>query len=332
VRGGDRVQPCLRAGIAATATERREVRERADRRPSCRENPEDLAMRALLITLCGFLSLSQPQPAAQPQTAGKPQPTQVMVLSTFHFAGSTDQSQGATRDILGQKCQEEIRDLVDRLEKFKPTKIFLEYPAADQAKLDERFRQYQAGKRNESKNEIDQVGLRLAQRLGHGRVFAFDHPDDMDFPSLMKAAEESGRPELIKKFQGTIGQITAWSDAVQSRTTISEELAVLNQPAYDEGSQRLYMGLLDFDQGDRRPAEALLTTWYRRNLKMHGSMRAAAEPGDRVLIIVGAAHAKHLRDFVKQDPSMAAVDPCELLPVPAPELMEGFAAIVRGER
>jgi hypothetical protein len=265
---------------------------------------------ALGILSMGLLLGFQP---AKPQRP-VPAPPQVLVLGVTHLARSGDAVQTEKMDVLGEAAQEQIKALVADLARFRPDKIMVEYPAADQAGLDRLYNDYREGRRATSKNERDQVAFRLAKQLGHTQVYAFDHPSNMNFGSLMECAQETGRQELIENFQKRIGQITTWSNELQAQVTIGEQLSVLNEPRYEEAGHKLYMSLLDFDTADRNPAAKLLTDWYDRNLKMHATMRRLAGPGDRVLVIVGAAHAKHLRDFVRQDPTMRPVDPAAYLP------------------
>ena len=72
----------------------------------------------------------------------------------------------AKDNILGMKRQQEIEQLLDRLEKSKVEKIYVEGLPEKQAYWDSITKLHFAGKPVNSKNEIFQIGIKLAGRLG----------------------------------------------------------------------------------------------------------------------------------------------------------------------
>ena len=59
--------------------------------------------------------------------------------------------------------------LSERLARFAPTKVLLEYTDDADEKINRRYRDYVAGKFELGKNEIYQVGFRVAKLMGHKR-------------------------------------------------------------------------------------------------------------------------------------------------------------------
>ena len=100
----------------------------------------------------------------------------LLMLGTFHFkdAGLDGYKPEVDVDILSEPRQAELKDVLDRLEKFAPTKILIEVKAERAEVIDERYRRYLAGEFELEANEIYQVGFRLARRLGHERLYAVD--------------------------------------------------------------------------------------------------------------------------------------------------------------
>jgi pheromone shutdown protein TraB len=58
----------------------------------------------------------------------------------------------------------------------------------------------------------------------------------------------------------------------------------------------------------------LLAKWYERNIYMYANLQRLAEPGERILVIVGSGHAPILRELATYDPQMLLVDVLEYLP------------------
>ena len=102
------------------------------------------------------------------------QPT-LMVLGTAHLANYTNDVLTTRVDgVLQPGKQAEIEAVVDALARWRPTRIAVEVSWRDQADLDRRYADYRAGRYVLTADEVDQIGLRLANRLGLDRVDAVD--------------------------------------------------------------------------------------------------------------------------------------------------------------
>lgn len=100
-------------------------------------------------------------------------------------------------DVLTPQRQREIEGVVDSLAAFCPTRVAVEWAADEQAKLDQRYADYRAGRLKSGAGETDQLGLRLAARLNLPRVHAVDWngespggPSHYNYPAW---AQENGR-------------------------------------------------------------------------------------------------------------------------------------------
>jgi len=55
--------------------------------------------------------------------------------------------------------------------------------------------------------------------------------------------------------------------------------------------------------------------WYQRNLYIFSNLvRLVDSPEERVLLLIGAGHAKLLRDYIAGSPNLRLVDAGEYLP------------------
>lgn len=98
--------------------------------------------------------------------------TQVLVLGVYHMANrGHDIYNMRADDVLSPKRQLEIDQLIEVLKKFNPTKIAIEADLLSPTNptTTERPRQYAeylAGKHELSRDEVEQIGFRLAKELG----------------------------------------------------------------------------------------------------------------------------------------------------------------------
>ncbi len=53
--------------------------------------------------------------------------------------------------------------------------------------------------------------------------------------------------------------------------------------------------------------------WYDRNLRIFANLAAIAQPGDRILLIIGMGHTPILRELVRSHPGMQLVEPLAYL-------------------
>ena len=108
-------------------------------------------------------------------------------------------------------------------------------------------------------------------------------------------------------------EIEARSDTQQAdlaQQSIAESLFVHNDPEIVEGNHdRAYYSLLQIGDGDAQPGAELKAYWYMRNAKMFAKVGLIAEPGDRVLIVVGSGHRYWLDRFASETPGFTSVDP-----------------------
>jgi hypothetical protein len=96
---------------------------------------------------------------------------EVLVLGVYHMANpGRDIFNMEADDVLAPKRQAEIAQVIATLKKFNPTKIAVERNPGDN-RLSRDYPDYLAGKRELTRNEIEQVGFRIAKELDHKIVY-----------------------------------------------------------------------------------------------------------------------------------------------------------------
>src|ERR1700752_76966 len=113
------------------------------------------------IVLAAVLALTSLSSAAA-------SPVEVMIVGTFHMDNpGHDLHNMNVDDVLTEKRQKELADVAERLMRFKPNVVMVESQRRDPgAATLPRYRQYLAGTLEPSRNEIVQVGFRLAKAAG----------------------------------------------------------------------------------------------------------------------------------------------------------------------
>ncbi len=231
-----------------------------------------------------------------------------MILGVYHFDNpGQDLVKSELDDHLSAKRQAEIEQVVAGLAAFKPTRILVE--AVSQEKLDARFRD----NRPLEATELDQLGIRLARRLGLPGLVAIDHRMDMDFDRLMAAAQASNDQLFLDTFQSVMAEVQA-DLARQRERTVADNLRSMNDPANIARGREIYLQMARVKHGDDFAGPDVLAAWYQRNFRIFANLAAAvSSPDDRILVIYGGGHAAILRDLVAASPNLVLVEPNDYL-------------------
>lgn len=269
--------------------------------------------RTVLALAAAWLAVAPAALIAQtPAPASKPA---FLIVGTFHFEGSTaDLLSNSMTDTLGEKRQKQVEEVVNALARFRPTKVAIEYPVGH-AKVQEAYQAYLDGTRELKPNETEQIAFRLAKKLGHKKIWPVDHKLDMDFDSLMQAVQKYGQQSY---FDQAMAGGKAYVGETQRRIeqeTLASALRFMNDPKQLEIGGGMYMLMAQVGaSGDPKGAE-VVGGWYQRNLYIFSNlMREIESPEERVLLVIGAGHAKLLRDYIGGSPNLRLEELGEYLP------------------
>lgn len=277
--------------------------------------------------LCALASVAQ-GPADQKAPSDNPQQwftaqhatAKLLMLGTFHFkdAGLDGYKPEVDVDILSEPRQAELKEVLDRLEKFAPTKILIEAKAERAEVIAERYRRYLAGEFELEANEIYQVGFQLAKRLGHERLFAVDvmGRNYADLADTEAYAVEHGQtfPEA-ESWEGRFTQLYQHDDQLKAKQTLREHLLYLNsEERLRIGHGHYVLSYLGLGNDEEYPATDSLTGWwYNRNLRIFSNVMRVMEPGDRLLLLIGAGHVPIIRHAADASPEVDLIEVSEIL-------------------
>ena len=255
-------------------------------------------MRAILLSFAATLFSI----ACTAQTNARPE---ILVLGTYHMANpGHDLYNMQADDVQSPKRQQEIAELIETLKKFHPTKVAIEADLGSK-KVDQQYSDYLAGKYSLSRNEIDQVGYRLARELGHKKVYPVDEDGDFPWARVVNYAKANGRKEQLDASGAKTGlMVKAQGDFLQSHT-ILETLEYMNADSKVADDVAWYFSLVSYGEEGDFAGPDLLASWYQRNIRIyHNIVGLIDSPNDKILVIYGAGHLGWLRQDIANDASV----------------------------
>jgi len=247
----------------------------------------------LVFTACGASYAQKTKPI------GAQKPT-VLVLATYHMDNpGRDVMNVQSDDVLTEKRQKEIREFVNLLKRFKPTKIAVEVPSGS-AKLDEQYGRYIRGDYQLTRKEADQIGFRLAKDSNHQKIYGVDAQGAFDIGRVFAFAGANNQQDTVDRGMA-IGkrQVAEVNKLIQTGTIKEIYKAINDQQGIDE-AHRAYMMMQRIGKDKEYPGVDLLADWYKRNLKIFSNItRITESKDDRILVIIGGNHVKQLQQFIE---------------------------------
>ncbi|MEK6374724.1 MAG: DUF5694 domain-containing protein [Acidobacteriota bacterium] len=237
--------------------------------------------------------------------AQQPQRAEVLVLGVYPMNNpGRDVFNMQVDDVLAPKRQAEIAQVIGALKRFNPTKIALETDVYSDRRPKE-YADYLAGKHELTRNEIEQLGFRLAKDLGHKTVYPVDVDGDFPWQRFVNYAKGSGRTKELDALLGEIGTMVKAQNAYLGSHTVLETLLYMNADGKVAQDVGFYYRQAEIGEpGDWAGAD-LVSDWFRRNMRIYSNvMKLVASPNERVLVIYGAGHLGWLRQDFAGNPNV----------------------------
>ncbi len=233
---------------------------------------------------------------------GPPQ-AEVLVLGSYHMNNpGRDIVNMKADDVLAPKRQAEMRELLDTLARFRPTKIAIE-AESDSPKI-KQYQEYLEGKHELTRDEREQIGFRLGKELKHPKLYAIDIQGDFPFATVQDYAKAHGREKELESLMGRIGKMVQDNNEYLASHTILQMLVRTNSGESVKRDMAGYAMFAHYGEEDDYAGATLLTNWYQRNIRIHTHLLNIIEPGDRVLVIYGSGHLALLRQAIEADPTL----------------------------
>ncbi len=256
----------------------------------------------LALTLGAMLpAIAQQSPGEKPSAPAR---AEVLVLGVYHMSNpGRDIFNMQADDVLAPKRQAEIVEVIETLKRFHPTKIAVEGDVGDD-RLPQRYADYLAGKHELTRNEIEQIGFRLAKELGHQTVYPVDVETEFPFQRIVNYAKASGRSKELEAMMAEVGGMVKAQDAFLASHTVLETLLYMNADAKVAEDVGFYYRLARFGEREDWAGADLVSDWFRRNMRIYSNVvQLADSPNERVLVIYGAGHLGWLQHDFASNPN-----------------------------
>ena len=242
--------------------------------------------------------------AAAPADATPPDPVAgFLFLGSYHMANhNRDVHNTRADDVLAAKRQQEIAEVARLIERYRPTKVMVEADPASQAKLDAEFAASCKGDRRLGRDEIEQVGYRVACDLGLPGVVGVNWNDLGPIPDeasvdYVAAIERHGQQAQRARDMAVGNAQAAHDQAVLDHGSIGDMLRYLNSPEWLAANARAYFRIGLYGTQEDPAGANWMMLWFGRNQYIFNNIVRNTQPGDRVLVVYGAGHGNLLRQF-----------------------------------
>jgi hypothetical protein len=249
-----------------------------------------------------------------------------MVLGVFHFdnPGLDSYKPKYAFNILEKKRQEELEILRNQIALYKPTKILVEWDRIQRDSItNERYQEYLNGtfSIDDKKNEVYQLGFKLAKKMGHKRIFCSDASAEwfgveLDWDNYDVVAYLKSKRQYEKSTRYDFQSFYEWIDSLKTEQTLTEHLAMLNNPKNRRKDHQAYLTEIILEgAGDNYIGADAVAKWYRRNLRIFANAYDFTDfdREERLLLIYGSGHVWQLRQLLMDSPDFEYVELNEYL-------------------
>jgi len=263
-------------------------------------------LAGILIIASGALMQERATLNATTQATASPSArAEVLVLGVYHMANpGHDIFNTQADDVLTPRRQAEISQLTAVLKKFNATKIAVERGPGDK-RLSKDYTDFVAGKHELTRNEVEQIGFRLARDLGHKAVFGVDADGEFPYPRVAKYAKATGRSKEFEEIQLEIGAMVKAQDSYLSTHSVLETLLYMNTDEKVAEAVGFYYRQAHLSEPWDWAGADLVADWFRRNIRIYSNVMELVEsPNERILVVFGAGHLGWLQQNFGSDPNV----------------------------
>jgi hypothetical protein len=248
----------------------------------------------------------------------------VTVLGTYHMANpGLDAANMKADDVMTEKRQKELEELAQMLKRFEPTKIMVESSFGSE-KINDKYREF-VDHQDITKlgpNESYQIGFRLANLLGHEKIYPVDYRLNIGTPSFQEVLEnDTTLSGYVDKVTLEIQEdLDLWTKEVLYQNSIADFLAFMNSEEAISENHSIYLDFTkEIYKDDAYGGADMLSKWYERNIKIYQNITRDtdfSDPNEKILVIFGQGHSKILIDLFDDSEFYDYVNILNFLPEP----------------
>ena len=263
--------------------------------------------------VCGllFLMVLSGRLLSQSTADVLPKKIKVYVVGTFHFDGAAgDVYKTSKQDMKTPENQKELDDLVRRLARVLPDKIFVEWTPDRQGFVDTTYRLYLQGQYELGNNEVYQVGYRLGKLLKRENIYCADADGDFNYDSLISYAVQHHQTDMLadlnhpkdsiaKLISARIGAIYSYYQPPAGRT-LTDIILSNNTPEVIASGADLYnLVYARVGQGREYPGADLGGDFFKRNMRIYTNILRQIDVAHDtcILVYIGSGHVSFLKQI-----------------------------------
>lgn len=244
-------------------------------------------------------------------TSAQTKKKQILLVGTFHYANpGLDVAQLNNFNIMSEKSQKELETMSDKIKKFGPDKIFVEWEFKKQADLDKLYNKNTDSLLKNNKSEITQLALRTAKKLNHKKLYGMNLYTSFRYDSLMISMEKANQKDLMERNKVTTENFEKQHNEKIRKSTLQEMMLFYNTKQAENENLQWYLEIANrTGNPDDFTGPSLVSNWYKRNLYMYSLIQKLTESTDnKIMVLVGAGHAAIIREFITHDPAFEIVE------------------------
>jgi len=278
----------------------------------------------LLVLLSVELCNSQTNEFVDPDEIliGKNTPPKILLVGSWHFNyPGLDAHKAEEKDkvnIYSDKRQKELKELLDYISKFKPTKILVE-SGVNTGYLKYNYNEYINGKARLYASERSQIGMRLVNRFNLDTIYGVDawsllldlnRKRDTLQPKrytdkILDRHYFGGDDEISKKYT----QFYNYQNKMNVKKTLLESFKYMNSEKVLNRGFGAYISGGQFESENYEGPDALSMFWMNRNLRIFKKIKDIKyKKNDRILVIFGAGHISILHWLFKCSPEFELIE------------------------
>lgn len=248
--------------------------------------------------------------------------TKVLLLGTYHFGATSDKNK-VSDDVLNPKKQAELNLLLKKLKAYNPEKIYVENQPSRQRHWDSIFVAYQDDKALKIKNEIFQIGIKLAENLKFKTgVTCVDWQQDSENSfneksyveyrnkiNLYQNFLETKKPSVFSEHDKLIGIKIQKINIEIPKMTMVDAFKKINSKSY---LNDIFYGnitaFLDIDSNQNGVFYAHDNMIRNTNIYKNIIQDILKNNPKKALVLYGAGHIRALKDYLECHPSIEIIE------------------------
>lgn len=232
---------------------------------------------------------------------------EILLVGTFHLADTSDLNALSEKD-KSKYSDNDFEQLAIDLAKFQADQVFVEYPLHLQEHLTSIYSSAEVDEINEAfkKNEIYQIGFRLAKMLGHDAIYAVDWNEQPEESIDLSLVAEGKSKAVFDEIMGRMKMVLEKLSTIIQQGDIIELYKHINSYENIVNDHQVYLDFMQLD--DEIAFEWVTKYWYYRNLRIVRNIKKSILPETkRAVILYGSGHNYLLKQQLEDDKAIKVI-------------------------